>query len=82
MPAFTPFDPFLGDLEEGKALDIRQARVKLGDKTDTKPVNADALSVTFTFEVEKGESFLQTWFIDSSGEEFGAYYVYVNKLHE
>ncbi len=57
VPAFTPFDPFLGDLEEGKALDIRQARVKLGDMTDTKPVDADALSVTFSFEVEKGETY-------------------------
>jgi len=82
VPAFTPFDPFLGDLEEGKALDIRQARVKLGDKTVTEPVVEDALSVTFDFEVEKGETFLQTWFIDSDGDEFGAYYVYVDKLHE
>jgi len=40
------------------------------------------MSVTFTFEVEKGETFLQTWFIDSSGDEFGAYYVYINKLNE
>lgn len=80
VPAFTPFDPFLGDLQEGKAHDIRQARVKLGEKIVTQQVDADALSVTFTFEVEKGETFLQTWFINPAGEEFGAYYVYINKL--
>ena len=82
VPAFIPFDPFLGDLKEGKALDIRQARVKLGDEMMTQPVDAYALSVTFTFKVEKGETFLQTWFIDASGAEFGAYYVYINKLPE
>lgn len=82
VPAFTPFDPFLGDLQEGMAHDIRQARVKLGEKIVTQPVDPDALSVTFTFEVEKGETFLQTWFINSAREEFGAYYVYINKLPE
>ena len=82
VPVFTPFDPYLGDLEEGKALDIIQARVTLGDKTLTAPVDENDMSVTFTFEVEKGETFLQTWFIDSLGDEFGAYYVYINKLNE
>jgi arylsulfatase A-like enzyme len=82
VPAFTPFDPYLGDLEEGKALDITQARVTLGDKTLTEPVDENDMSVIFTFEVEKGETFLQTWFIDSTGDEFGAYYVYINKLQE
>ena len=82
VPAFTPFDPFLGNLKEGKSLDIRQARIKLGSKTVTAPVDADAVSVTFNFEVDKGETFLQTWFIDSSGDQFGAYYVYINKLSD
>ena len=80
LPAFTPFDPFLGDLEKGIALDIEQARITLGNNTVTQAVGEDDLDVTFKFEVEKGETFLQTWFIDSSGEEFGAYYVYINKL--
>jgi len=31
-------------------------------------------------DVKKGETFLQTWFIDSTGNEFGAYYVYLDKL--
>jgi arylsulfatase A-like enzyme len=80
VPAFTPFDPLLGDLEEGKALAIKESRVRIGDKIMTKKVDKNDLEVTFTFEADKGETFLQTRFIDSAGAEFGAYYVYINKL--
>lgn len=79
VPAFTPFDPLLGDLEEGKALDIRQAKIMLGDQQAIKPVGEDAVAVTFEMDVRKGDTFLQTWFIDSKGTEFGAYYVYLKR---
>jgi hypothetical protein len=86
VPAFDTFDPFgdpnddwMGPLEPGVALDIRQARVKIGDDVQTKTVGSQDKEVTFEFEVAEGQTFLQTWFIDAEGTEFGAYYIYIKK---
>ncbi len=79
VPAFMPFDSFLGPLPEGVALDIRQARIRIGAQTQEKEIGKDDLEVRFTFEVKKGETSLQTWFIDEQEEEFGAYYIYINR---
>jgi hypothetical protein len=80
VPAFTPFDPFLGDLEEGVAFDIRSAKIQVGDEVYEKPVNAADKEVRFEIEIEKGETTLQTWFIDADNVEFGAYYVYIKQI--
>jgi hypothetical protein len=77
VPAFTPFDPFLGDLEEGVAFDIRLARIQVGDTVFEKKVSAEDKEVRFEIDIEKGETTFQTWFIDMENVEFGAYYVYI-----
>ena len=80
VPAYTPFDPSLGDLPEGVALDIVNSRIQWGDTIQEAEVAADAQEVIFELDVSLGEQYLQTWFIDRNQEAFGAYYVYLTKL--
>lgn len=77
VPAFMPFDDFLGELPEGMALDIVKARVKIGDQVQETPVKPGDKEVRFNFNIPEGECHLQTWFEDDEGEVFGAYYVYI-----
>jgi arylsulfatase B len=85
VPEHATFDPF-GDPEddrmapyiEGKALDIRRARIKLGDRTQQQKVGKKDKEVVFEVNAKQGYAYLQTWFVDGKGDEFGAYYVYIN----
>ena len=44
-------------------------------------IDASAKEITFTLDLDRtGETTLEAWFIDDSGEEQGAYYVYVERL--
>jgi arylsulfatase A-like enzyme len=71
-PHVPPFPP-------GKALDIVSARVRFGTKEQSLPVPADAQEVVFTFDLPRGDTELQTWFALRDGQEFGAYYVYIQR---
>ncbi len=85
VPQFIPFDSFMSDdpkidnFPEGKALDIRNARVRIGGQEQEKTVGDEDKEVSFTFRLPEGPTDLQTWFVTADGEEFGAYYVYVEK---
>ncbi len=74
-PHVPPFPP-------GRGLDIVSARVRVGDQEQRLPVSAGDQEVTFSFNLEAGSMELQTWFITGDGEEFGAYYVYVERQQE
>ena len=88
VPRHVAADPYMASEEEiepfppGKALDIVRARVRFGEEEKTAPVEPDAEEVTFEFDLEKGGTTLQTWFVDRNGEEFGAYYAYINRGDE
>jgi hypothetical protein len=65
---------------EGSPLDIHAARIRIGDKEMEKSVAPEDLSAVFTFDLEKGENTLETWFIDEQDEPIcGAYYVYITR---
>jgi arylsulfatase A-like enzyme len=85
VPPYKSFDPYLGedsyfggDLPKGVAFDIIGARIKIGSRVQEAKVNPGDKEVVFEFDVPEGETQLQTWFIDRNGDEFGAYYVYIN----
>ena len=79
VPAFTPFDPFLGSLEEGVALDIVMAYLAVGEEGQEAEVLPGDKEVVFNMFVPEGECIIQTFFMDRRGEVFGAYYLYINK---
>jgi arylsulfatase A-like enzyme len=87
VPAFDTFDPFadgeddfMGPLPEGKAMDIRQARISVGDNLMSQAVREADKEVIFEADIEEGKTYFQTWFVDSQDSEFGAYYIYINQL--
>ncbi len=82
VPAFTPFDSFgpvdddmMGGLPPGKALDVREARIKIGEHAQIKTVGPLDKECTFTVVLQTGPIQLETWFVDGNGKAFGAYYI-------
>lgn len=64
---------------EGKALDIQSARIKIQGQEMSSEVNPENEYVAFKLELKKGETQLQTWFTLGNSEELGAYYVEIEK---
>ena len=78
VPALQVTD---GEYVEGVALPIAQARLTLGETTQTARPDADQQLVRFAVDLEKGPVELQTWMLDADGNEIcGAYYVTVTRL--
>ena len=63
----------------GKALDLKTARIRVGDQEQTQAIAPDAKGVTFTFALNAGETQLQTYLTDDDGFSVGAYYIYVTR---
>ena len=63
-----------------KAIDIRSARLKVAGFDESKPVMAETTSVTFTVDLEAGETDIETWFRTSNDKTLGAYYLDVRRL--
>lgn len=86
VPRHVATDGYMAGDEEiepfppGVALDIVGARVRFGDEERSAPVAADQQEVRFEFELPAGETTFQTWFTTSSGDEFGAYYAYIQAM--
>ena len=72
--------PIRAAIPGGKAYDIVQARLKIGQKDETQPVPDGAVAATFRIRLHRGKTRLQTWFTDPDGTSRGAYYVYVKRL--
>ena len=69
-----------GTFPAGVALPVAQARVRIADFDQTRPVSPDTKQATFTARLPAGRAQLQTWFLDAEGNELcGAYYVYVRR---
>jgi arylsulfatase A-like enzyme len=78
LPPYTAVD---GTYVAGKALPIRQARLKVATFDQTVPVTATDKAISFTVNLPAGPTNLQTWFLNANGGLLtGAYYVYVNRL--
>jgi len=64
----------------GRAIPLRGARLRVGDREESREVAAGAKGVTFTLPLPAGGTHLQTWLTDEEGQELGAYYVYVRRV--
>ena len=64
----------------GKALNLKTARLRVGDQEATQSIDPEAEGVTFTFRLTAGEMQLRTFLTDDTGESIGAYYVYVTRV--
>jgi len=71
--------PFVDDLLPGKAIPVAQARLKVADFDETKPVRSKDKAAVFQVRLKAGKMRLQTWFTDEKGETRGAYYVYAKR---
>jgi len=70
-----------GRYVKGSPMDIHAARIRIGEKEESKDVEKSDRSAEFIFELERGENTIQTWFYDRQGEPIcGAYYVYIERL--
>jgi hypothetical protein len=66
---------------ESVAIDPTHALIKLYDQEWKQEVKPGAQAVTFSLNLEKtGVTELEAWFLDETGDEHGAYYVYVERL--
>lgn len=64
----------------GKAIPVKEATLRIGDKEVTRPVTEKDRHITFELELKAGPAHLQTYLEDAEGNIRGAYYVYVRKL--
>ncbi|MGN1367871.1 MAG: arylsulfatase [Aristaeellaceae bacterium] len=66
-----------------EALRLVQAGVSFFGQTHVQMVEPSDTCAACTLRVEQtGETDLEAWFADAQGERLGAYYVYVQRLHE
>ena len=64
----------------GRAIPLVRARIRIGDREETKSIKAGDKCVLFTVDLHAGETLLQTYLVNADGEDIGAYYVYAERL--
>ena len=83
IDAPLPDDPWLADNRlqtPGAAIDVVQARLRIGEVDETVDVVPGRSEVGFEVELPAGPAELRTWLIDADGGERGAYYLYVERM--
>ncbi|MBD3241143.1 MAG: sulfatase-like hydrolase/transferase [Chitinivibrionales bacterium] len=70
-----------GELDEGVALPIAQARLMIARHHYVQKTSPDDQAAVFTLQLDAGPTLLHTWFDDTRREPIcGAYYVYVSRV--
>ena len=72
--------PITAAVDDGTAIDVVSAKIRVGQLEASQPIPADATSVAFTVQLPCGKTRLQTWFNDANGESRGAYYAKVMRV--
>lgn len=80
IPASTVPIPGGRPFSAGKALNIDNARLQIQDIDNIVAVTDEMKAASFSVDLEKGKTRLQTWFTGEEGMSLGAYYVYISKL--
>ena len=79
-----PLKPFTAAIARGwgggRALDVTDARLRVGDQRWVQAVAPEQRAVAFEVEVEAGETQVQGTFRLADGAELGAYYLYVTRV--
>ena len=76
----VPYTQIAGGYGGGRALPLIAARVRVANHREVRPIGPADKCVAFTVDLEAGEARLQTFLYDASGNDIGAYYVYVERL--
>ncbi|QGY44289.1 sulfatase-like hydrolase/transferase [Maribellus comscasis] len=70
-----------GWLEKGVQLPVRSAKIRIGNREKSKKITSSDKEVTFTMNLNQGDTSIQTWFFDENNNEIcGAYYLYVKRI--
>ena len=64
-----------------KAVDIRSARLKVGQFDGSSPVSEKMSSVVFSLDLAAGETEIETWFTTAGGKTLGAFYLSVRRIN-
>lgn len=74
--------PLCGGPQGYKEFNPTQARLKIGDIDETRPIREGDKAVTFPLQPVRQRTRLQAWLVDDieNGETNGAYYVYVKRM--
>lgn len=62
---------------QGKIIKAEKVKLKIGDMRYEKNINLNDTSADFNIELKKGDTEIQAWLIDTLGNEYPAYYVYI-----
>lgn len=69
-----------GTFVKGVSFPIHSTRLKVGNQEKSNRVSEMDVSSNFTFELDKGNIEIQSWFNDVNGKPIlGAYYMYINR---
>ena len=81
VKTFGGFRAVDGGLPPGKALPIVRARLRLGERDESKPVAPGDQAVAFTVPLKAGTKVpMETSFYDAQGNELcGAYFAYIRR---
>ncbi len=66
-------------MEAGTVIPAKKVRLRVGDADFEKEINADDEQADFNVDLTKGDTEVQAWLLDSEGNKYPAYYVYVNE---
>jgi len=79
-----PLMPFTAEIQHGwgggRALPLESARLRVGDRTWSQPIDEEQHAVVFDVDLVAGETQVQSTFFGADGRDLGAYYVYVERL--
>ena len=73
---------YIEAISEGKAMDFKNAVLKIGAWKEEKPVKTDAKSVLFKGNFSKGKTDMSSWFIDADQTETGAFYFKITRISD
>jgi arylsulfatase A-like enzyme len=69
-----------GTFIKGVSFPIHSASLRVGNEEKLIDISEQDVAASFSFDLEKGNIEIQSWFNDENGEPIlGAYYMYVNK---
>jgi len=66
-------------VDRGKIFNVAKVKLRIGDKYFEKEINSNDEQASFNIALEKGDTRVQAWLIDTLGNKYPAYYVYINQ---
>ncbi|MBM3216070.1 arylsulfatase [Candidatus Poribacteria bacterium] len=63
----------------GRAIPFVVARLRVGEREWSQEVDPASPGVAFSVDLPEGRMRLQTWLTEATGEQLGAYYVYISR---